>query len=104
MYLHPCASGYTDERIADAGPPHTRAHVLRARSGAHASAPTHASAFPPAVDRGWLGAQAFYNAKAFNANIGAWNTAAVTDLSAVCAALSGPGGATPQAGRARSGV
>ncbi len=29
MYLYPCASGYTDERIADAGPPHTRAHVLR---------------------------------------------------------------------------
>jgi hypothetical protein len=29
MYLHPCAAGYTDERIADAGPPHTRAHVLR---------------------------------------------------------------------------
>jgi hypothetical protein len=29
MYLYPCAAGYTDERIADAGPPHTRAHVLR---------------------------------------------------------------------------
>jgi hypothetical protein len=53
MYLHPCASGYTDERIAGAGPPHTRAHVLRpcararvgVRLGAHASAPTPASAF-----------------------------------------------------------
>jgi hypothetical protein len=53
MYLYPCASSYTDERIADAGPPHTRAHVLRpsarvrvrVHSGAHASALTHASAF-----------------------------------------------------------
>ncbi len=73
----------------------------RVRSGAHASAPTHASAFPSAVDRGWLGAQAFRSASAFNANIGAWNTARVTSLDMVCAALSGPGGAPPQAGRAR---
>ncbi len=29
MYRHPRASAYTDERIADAGPPHTRGHVLR---------------------------------------------------------------------------
>ncbi len=53
------------------------------------------------VDRGWLGSQAFNGAAAFNANIGAWNTAAVTTLSYVCAALFGPGGAPPQAGRAR---
>jgi hypothetical protein len=33
-----------------------------------------------------FGAQAFNLAKAFNANIGAWNTAAVTTLYAVCAA------------------
>jgi hypothetical protein len=33
-----------------------------------------------------FGAQAFYSSLAFNANIGAWNTAAVTDLSYVCAA------------------
>jgi hypothetical protein len=43
--LHPCASGHTDERIADAGPPHTRARVLRpsARAGECACewAPTH---------------------------------------------------------------
>jgi surface protein len=32
-----------------------------------------------------VGAQAFYGASAFNANIGAWNTAAVTTLSAVFA-------------------
>ena len=58
---------------------------------------------PAGVDRGWLGAQAFRSASAFNANIGAWNTARVTTLYVVCAALSGPGGAPPQAGRARRG-
>ena len=51
---------------------------------------------PAGVDRGWLGAQAFSSASAFNANIGAWNTAAVTTLSGVCAAF-GPGGAPPRA-------
>jgi surface protein len=40
------------------------------------------------VDHGWLGSQAFQGASAFNANIGAWNTASVTTLFAVCAALS----------------
>ncbi len=45
--------------------------------------------FPSMCDRIWLGAQAFCEAKAFNANIGAWNTASVTSLSYVCAA-SGP--------------
>ncbi len=40
------------------------------------------------VDRGWLGSQAFGSASAFNANIGAWNTAAVTTLYQVCAAFS----------------
>ncbi len=34
-----------------------------------------------------VGLQTFSNAKAFNANIGAWNTAAVTDLSSVCVVL-----------------
>jgi hypothetical protein len=37
-----------------------------------------------------LGWKAFYSASAFNANIGAWNTACVTSLAHVCAALSGP--------------
>ncbi len=79
-------------QLANAGPPHTRAHVLRpcararvrVRLGAHASAPAHASAFRrrrPRVAR----LQAFYGALAFNADIGAWNTAAVTTLSNVCA-------------------
>ena len=60
---------------------------VRLRLGAHASAPTRASAFPP-VDRGWLGVQAFASASAFNANIGAWNTARVTTLYPVGAAFS----------------
>jgi hypothetical protein len=33
----------------------------------------------------WLGPQAFMNAAAFNANIGSWNTAAMTTMSSVCA-------------------
>ncbi len=56
MFLHPCVSSFPDERIADAGPPYTRAHVLRpcarVQSCAHASAPAHASAFPSASTAG----------------------------------------------------
>jgi hypothetical protein len=48
----------------------------------------HVRARSVGVDCGWLGSQAFYSASAFNANIGAWNTAAVIDLSEVCAAFS----------------
>jgi hypothetical protein len=32
----------------------------------------------------WLGPQAFSNAAAFNANIGAWNTASMTTMASVC--------------------
>ncbi len=39
--------------------------------------------------RGGFGAQAFASASAFNANIGAWNTASVSNIAYVCAA-SGP--------------
>ncbi len=39
------------------------------------------------MDRVRLGAQAFVVASAFNANIGAWNTARVTTLFQVCAAF-----------------
>ena len=42
--------------------------------------------FPSAWTACGFGAQAFQFASAFNANIGAWNTAAVTTLYAVCAA------------------
>jgi surface protein len=110
MYLYPCAAGYTDERIADAGPPHTRAHVLRpcARACARAVGGPSIRAgtcerLAPAWTAGGSARQAFQFASAFNANIGAWNTASVTDLSMVCAALFGPGGAPPQAGRAWPG-
>ena len=47
------------------------------------SAPKCASTFI-GVDHVWLGSQAFREAPAFNTNIGAWNTAAVTTLYAVC--------------------
>jgi surface protein len=40
-----------------------------------------------AVDFRVVGSQAFASASVFNANIGAWNTARVTDLSSVCAAF-----------------
>jgi hypothetical protein len=33
----------------------------------------------------WLGPQAFQYASAFNANIGAWNTASMTTIDSVCA-------------------
>ncbi len=92
MYLYPCASGYPDERIADAGPPHTRAHVLRPCASACAIGRPRmrarsVQARSVAVDRGWLGAQAFQYASAFNADIGAWNTASITLLANVCAAF-----------------
>ena len=45
-----------------------------------------ASPCPSASTACGFGAQAFSAASAFNANIGAWNTAAVTTLSYVCAA------------------
>ncbi len=64
--LRPCA------RVCDRARTHPRRHI-RARS--------------VGVDRGWFGAQAFSGAWAFNADIGAWNTAAVTRLDMVCAAF-----------------
>jgi hypothetical protein len=104
---------------ADAGPPHTRAHVLRpcarvcvcdwararvrVRFGAHASAPTHASALPSASNAGGFGSQAFQAASAFNANIGAWNTASVSNLSYVCAAFPAQAARATAAERARPG-
>ena len=71
--------------VWDWAPTHTRRHMRACAVG---------------VDRGWLGSQAFKSASAFNANIGAWNTARVTSLAEVCAA-SGPGSAPPRAGCAR---
>jgi surface protein len=59
--------------------------------------------FPSARTACGFGAQAFYSASAFNANIGAWNTARVTTLSYVRTA-SGPAARRHRRrGRARPG-
>ncbi len=58
----------------------------------HSPTPTHActrirSGLPNTLHRCGpraVGSQAFSSASAFNANIGAWNTASVTTLSYVC--------------------
>ncbi len=59
-----------------------------------------ASPCPSASTACGFGAQAFYGASAFNANIGAWNTAAVTTLNRVCAAP-GPAARTMADARGR---
>jgi surface protein len=55
------------------------------------------------VDCVRLGSQAFATASAFNADIGAWNTASVTTLSYVCAAFR-PGRATAADALGRSSM
>jgi surface protein len=45
-----------------------------------------ASPCPSAWTACGFGAQAFKSASAFNANIGAWNTASVSNMGSVCAA------------------
>ena len=97
------ARSYMEDRITDACVRHESAHVLRSCARACGcgrarafwcafARPLHlrrtGRALPVVVDRVWLGAQAFRSASAFYANIGAWNTAAVTTLSHVCAAFS----------------
>jgi hypothetical protein len=71
---------------------HVRAEArVRARARVCAWArphpPRRVRALPAAAERRGLGSQAFNSASAFNANIGAWNTASVTALYRVCAAL-----------------
>jgi hypothetical protein len=87
MYLHPRASGYTDDRIADALPAaHTsaRAASMCARVCARAIGLTHRRRHMRArsvgVDRGWLGSQAFQGASVFNQLLAAWNVARVASL------------------------
>ncbi len=90
---------------------HRRAHVCaRARAGAcEYGRPRNprrtCERFPSASTASGFGSQAFYRASAFNANIGAWNTAAVTTLISVCAAF-GPGSAHTAgvAGRRSAGL
>ena len=68
--------------------PHTHRREgarLRVGLGAQASAPQHASTFRRRGLRGVR--QVFLQASAFNANIGAWNTASLTGLTDVCAAF-----------------
>ena len=98
MYIYVC--GYCCGRYvwACSRAPRVRACV-RARACAIGRPRIRAETcerLPVGVDRGWLGAQAFYSASAFNADIGAWNTASVTTLYEVCAAF-GPGGAPARA-------
>ncbi len=64
--------------------------MLRARP--EPEAVNRASPCPSAWTACGFGAQAFRSASAFNADIGAWNTASVSNLYVVCAAP-GPGGA-----------
>ncbi len=58
--------------------------VLRARPEPETR--NRASPCPSAWTACGLGAQAFFGASAFNANIGAWNTALVSNMHEVCAA------------------
>ena len=67
---------------------HVRSHACAADSALR----RHVRAPSASVDRVRLGVQAFASAKAFNADIGAWNTAKVTTLSTVCTSF-GPGAA-----------
>jgi hypothetical protein len=105
------AHSYMEDRITDACAHRRRAYVLlscaracgcgfgRTRIRAEPCEP-----FPSAWTACGFGAQAFSSASAFNANIGAWNTARVTSLAYVCAA-SGPAARhRRRPGRARPGL
>jgi hypothetical protein len=75
-----CAVFHTDIHMCAQACP--RAHLC-VRFGAHASTPRF-RALRAAVDFRFVGSQAFYVATAFNANIGAWNTALVSNMHQVC--------------------
>jgi hypothetical protein len=93
--VHQCAMGM--DRL--------RAHALAGSCcglGLNPEILNRASPCPSAWTACGFGAQAFKYATAFNANIGAWNTARVTTLANVCAAP-GPGGAH-YGGRALPGL
>ncbi len=90
MYLCACVCAWilysdVEERISDAYLHHIRAHVC-IHECTRAYPRRSVRALSVGVDRVRFGPQAFASATAFNANIGAWNTASVTDLSSVCAA------------------
>ncbi len=76
MYLHApmCyVRARARVRVCEWAPTHPRRHMRAPFVG---------------MDRVWFGSQAFREASAFNANIGAWNTASVSNMQSVCAALS----------------
>ena len=70
-------------------PAHCSARTRRTgRCGAHCTGLTvgaRGSCGSGSLGSVWLGSQAFSGATAFNANIGAWNTAAMTTMASVCA-------------------
>jgi surface protein len=77
--VHQCAMGM--DRLC--------AHALAGSCcglGLHPETVNRASRCPSAWTACGLGAQAFFEASAFNANIGAWNTASVSNMGLVCAA------------------
>jgi hypothetical protein len=80
---------FVHERIAEADMRRIRSQVCVARApvayvGAPASSQSVRSPHA-AFELPLVGSQAFQSALAFNANISAWNTASVTDVSIVCA-------------------
>jgi hypothetical protein len=90
---HSCidAHGFLEDRITDACVHHKRTQRVRpcARAcGCVGCARICAEPCEPCLSV-WtacgFGAQAFGSASAFNANIGAWNTASVSNMIAVCA-------------------
>jgi hypothetical protein len=86
IYIHAYIN--IEERITHACLLHRRAPVCVSGCKLRVCEP-----FPSACTACGLGAQAFRSAAAFNANIGAWNTALVSNMQGVCAA-SGPAART----------
>ena len=95
------AHSYVEDQCVRAPQTHARARACACAFGCPGIRAEPCEPFPSAWIACGFGAQAFYGASAFNANIGAWNTASVTTLEAVCAAFR-PGGAQ-YGGRARPG-
>ncbi len=93
----------TDRRCGPAARTRPRAASVQAcaRACAIGQPRRHVRAPSVGVDRVRLGSQAFRLAFVFNADIGAWTTASVSNMQSVCAAFSATGGAPPQAGHAR---
>jgi hypothetical protein len=106
MYLYPCASGYPVERIADAGPPHTRAHVLRSvRARVFAiGRPRIRAGTCERVPSAWTAggsARRRSGRRRRSTRTSACGTLRVSPRCIMYAPPFRPGGAPPQAGRAR---